>query len=159
MPVFNVYLTYQPPGEAHAQPHPGSPFLIVAGSKALAADACVEAHFDERLRAAGCHPIAEAHLVLTPRTERALVVSTAHMPRASALFGPAWSGDTQPRLLHDGDTFVLVLGGGHDSALDAYPDTPEWLLPLLEYAMWSGCSYLVFDMDAEELEPFQTWDW
>lgn len=38
-------------------------------------------------------------------------------------------------------------------------DVPDWFQPIHDYAVKHSCVIINFDVDAEVMSDFQTWDW
>ena len=83
------------------------------------------------------------------RTERTLVLSTAHMPAAKPFFGCVRSVEHEYGFV----VFMPV----DNPQLAGWP--PKWLQPIIEIARSLACSFIVFDRDAETYHALRTWDW
>jgi hypothetical protein len=80
--------------------------------------------------------------------EKALVLSTAHMPNAD----PHW-----------GDAVVVDFEHGHILLFNRHvldeKMVPPWLLTIFQKAGDEKCSYIVFDCDASRDDNLEQWDW
>lgn len=80
--------------------------------------------------------------------EKALVLSTAHMPNAE----PHW-----------GDANVTDFEHGHFMHFNRHimeeKMVPPWLLAIFQKADAEKCSLIVFDVDAGRDDVLEQWDW
>jgi len=81
---------------------------------------------------------------MSPNVEMALVLSTAHMPASSPDFGH--------HLVCSSAEVAFVSTGRIES-------TPEWLVPIMDYADKHQFSWIVFDCDGIESDQFKTYEW
>jgi hypothetical protein len=80
--------------------------------------------------------------------ENMLVLSTAHMPESQPDFG-------EFRVLEDEYCFVAFVS----EFLFIDSKVPEWLEPVMEYAIDKNCSCIIFDMGADTVPTLKTWEW
>lgn len=81
--------------------------------------------------------------------EKILVLSTAHMPEQYPDTGSV-------RVIQGTYEWIWVLS----SNLEEYRDfLAEWQIPIIEYALSQGCTYICFDAGAEYDPQFETYDW
>lgn len=87
---------------------------------------------------------------LNPKFERytTAVVSTAHLPYAIA------------QVMDRGeiDWVYQTFGYGYRIWTDS-PGLPMEIKPIVHRARDMNCRWIEFDMDADEVEGFQTWEW
>jgi len=119
-----------------------------------------EDYWDENARCSikGCHESAEKQTPLGPlcekhaelhsapekSVEKALVLSTCHMPFTAPDFG---------------DARVAKHEYGYVVFLVDEPCGPEWLKPIESEAIKAGCSFVIFDGAADADSRFQQWEW
>jgi len=80
--------------------------------------------------------------------ENMLVLSTAHMPKSQPDFG-------EFRVMEDEYSFVVFFS--EDLFIDS--KVPEWLAPVMKYAIEKKCFCINFDMDADTVHGLRTWEW
>lgn len=80
-----------------------------------------------------------------PYIEKALVLSTAHMPGESPEFGGLRA------LSFEYGYVVWVSEPGYG--------VPDWITPIMEIAYRDECTLVVLDRDGNTDKNFQTWDW
>lgn len=88
--------------------------------------------------------------------EKALVLSTAHIPEESPNFGGLRA------LSFEYGYVVWVLDPKHGvpaSLAEPGRGMPDWIVPVMHVASQNGCTFVVFDRDGNVDENFQTWDW
>lgn len=81
---------------------------------------------------------------MSGNVEMAFVLSTAHMPSSEPDFGH--------HLICTSMEVAFVAPGRLE-------DTPEWLVPIIDYADKHEFSYIVFDCDGLEADEFKTYEW
>ena len=81
---------------------------------------------------------------MAPTVEMAMVLSTAHMPESSPDFGS--------HLICNSSEVAFVSTGRVES-------TPEWLVPIVDYADKHQFSWIIFDCDGIKSDQFKTYEW
>lgn len=87
-----------------------------------------------------------------PGIERALVLSTRHMPSSEPMWG---SRSGSVRVSEHEYGFIVFVSD--DVGNINY--VPEWLRPIYTKAQASSCTMINFDSDANELEEFKAYGW
>lgn len=81
--------------------------------------------------------------------EKTLVLSTTHMPEDDPDFG-------ESRVTEHDYGWIVFLQTDNDLLLE---ESPEWLVPVIEFALENDCSMINFDRDGITVEDLPTWEW
>jgi len=120
--------------------------VSVRGYTALSINESDEAEWKFLFEEVVCTPSIEKAPTLSKATAKCLALSTAHMPCSEPDFGPY-------RTISDENTTVLFIGDvqlGYE---------PEWLAPILEYAIEHGIGIVTFDNFDDVVEGLPTYNW
>jgi hypothetical protein len=83
------------------------------------------------------------------QVEKALAISTGHMPSAEPDFGDV-------RSLEYDEGYIVFITEPEASNEDELPD---WLRPIMQFAYENDFSMIRFDRDALEVDEFKNYDW